>query len=619
MQERARVVEKDDGRKLEGHAMAATSGGAVSPSLERTESKFSPLFFRSGLFRKYALLIGGLVSGALVFAGSLEMYFSYPEQKFALLQLQHEKAAGAAAVIERFSKEILAQMGWLTHAAYLDRGAALEQRRQDFHRILRQVPEITEIAFIDASGLERLAVSRVAIDELDRGTDFSARQSFTTAKSEGFFFGAVYFRDESEPYMSVGLRDQGKTPGVIIAEVNLKLVWNVISQIDLGQGGSAFLVDANGMLIAHRDISLVLRKTDLSSYSQNLLVSTDAGGSDITQLGAITTGLDGRRVLSAFAPIGLLDWLVIVESPLSEAFAPLYASLRRSAVLVILGIAISALAGLLLARRIVGPVKTLQQGAARIGAGELDQRIELHTGDELEQLAEDFNDMSVRLHESYEKVRRVSVLKRYFSPHLADLIVASADSEITASHRREVSVVFCDLRNFTAYSSLAEPHETLRVLEQFYVAVGDRVLEYEATIGYFSGDGLMAFLNDPLPCPDHTEKAVKMAQSMQADLANLLEAWNDRGVNLGFGIGIAAGLATLGHIGTRDQYHYTAIGSVVNLASRLCDIARNGETLVSGPVRNGAGNVAAFEELGERSLKGFGEPVTILRVSGLKS
>ena len=619
MQERVSVVEKEDGRQLKGHAMAASSTGADPPSVERTEGKLGSLFFRSGLFRKYALLIGGLVSGALVFAGSLEMYFSYPEQKSALLQLQREKAAGAAAVIERFSKEILAQMGWLTHAAYLDSDAALQQRRQDFQRILRQVPEITEIAFIDASGFERLSVSRVAIDELDRSTDFSGRQSFKTAKSEGYFFGAVYFRDESEPYMTVGLRDQGKIPGVIIAEVNLKMVWNVISQIDVGQGGSAFLVDSNGMLIAHRDISLVLRKTDLSSYSQNLLVSSDASGSDITQPGAITTGLDGRRVLSAFAPIERLDWLVIVESPLSEAFAPLYASLRRSAVLVVLGIAISALAGLLLARRIVGPVKTLQQGAARIGAGELDQRIELHTGDEMEQLAEDFNDMSVRLRESYEKVRRVSVLKRYFSPHLADLIVDSADSEITSSHRREVTVLFCDLRNFTAYSSLAEPHETLQVLEQFYVAVGDRVLEYEATIGYFSGDGLMAFLNDPLPCPDHSEKAVRMAQFMQADLANLLESWNDRGVNLGFGIGIATGLATLGHIGTRDQYHYTAIGSVVNLASRLCDIARNGETLVSESVRNGAGNIAVFEELGERTLKGFGEPVTITRVSGLKS
>lgn len=613
------MVERDHDRQRDGQPMAASSEGADSPSADRPESKLGSLFFRSGLFRKYALLIGGLVSGALVFAGSLEIYFSYPEQKLALLQLQREKAAGAAVVIERFSREILAQMGWLTHAAFLDSGAAVQQRRQDFQRILRQVPEITEIAFIDASGRERLSVSRVAIDELDRGTDFSGRENFTTTKSEGFYFGAVYFRDESEPYMTVGLRDQGKNPGVIIAEVNLKMVWNVISQIDVGQGGSAFLVDSNGMLIAHRDISLVLRKTDLSSYSQNLLVRTDASRSDIPQLGVITTGLDGIRVLSAFAMIERLDWLVIVESPLSEAFAPLYASLRRSAVLVILGIVISALAGLLLARRIVGPVKTLQQGAARIGAGELDQRIELHTGDELEQLAEDFNDMSVRLHESYEKVRRVSVLKRYFSPHLADLIVASDNSEITSSHRREVTVLFCDLRNFTAYSSLAEPHETLQVLEQFYVAVGDRLLEYEATIGYFSGDGLMAFLNDPLPCPDHSEKAVRMAQSMQADLANLLESWNDRGVNLGFGIGIATGLATLGHIGTRDQYHYTAIGSVVNLASRLCDIARNGETLVSGPVRNGAGNVAVFEELGERTLKGFGEPVTILRVSGLKS
>jgi len=582
------------------------------------ESKFLSFLLSPGLFRKYALLIGALVSGTVVLASSLDIYFSYPEQKTAVLQLHHEKAAGAATVIERFAGEILSQMGWATHSAYLGEEERLQQRRLDFHRLLRQTPAITELAYIDASGLERLSVSRVAIDEEDRGKDYSGRDIFTATLSEGSRFGAVYFRDESEPYISVGLRDQGKNPGVILAEVNLKLARSVISQIDVGLNGRAFLVDSNGLLIAHPDISLVLRKTDMSSYSQDLMARAETGGPGGRQLGAVTTSLDGHSVLSAFAPIELLDWMVFVESPLSKAFAPLYASLVRSAVLVAIGIVISVLFGLVLARRIVGPVKTLQRGAARIGAGELEQRIELRTGDELEQLANDFNDMTDRLRESYDNVRRVSVLKRYFSPHLADLIVSSDDSGLTDSHRREISVVFCDLRNFTEFSALAEPQDTLRVLEEFYVAVGDRLLEYEATIGYFAGDGLMAFLNDPLPCSDHAEKAVSMAQAMQADMVKLLAAWNDRGLNLGFGIGIATGHATLGHIGTRDQYHYTAIGSVVNLASRLCDIAKSGETLVCGPVRDAAVNVAVFEELGERSLKGFAEPVSILRVSYLK-
>jgi class 3 adenylate cyclase len=581
-------------------------------------SKFLSFFLSPGLFRKYALLIGALVSGTVVLASSLDIYFSYPEQKTAVLQLHHEKASGAAKVIERFAGEILTQMGWATHSAYLGEEERLQQRRLDFHRLLRQAPAITELAYVDASGLERLSVSRVAIDEEDRGKDYSGREIFTTALSEGSRFGAVYFRDESEPYITVGLRDQGKIPGVLLAEVNLKLARSVISQIDVGPNGSAFLVDSNGLLIAHPDISLVLRKTDLSAYSRDLMARAEASGPGGMQLGAVTTSLDGSSVLSAFAPIELLDWVVFVESPLSEAFAPLYASLMRSVVLVAIGIVISVLSGLLLARRIVGPVKTLQRGAASIGAGNLEQRIELHTGDELEQLADDFNDMTERLRESYDNVRRVSVLKRYFSPHLADLIVSSDDSGLTDSHRREISVVFCDLRNFTEFSSLAEPQDTLRVLEEFYIAVGDRLLEYEATIGYFAGDGLMAFLNDPLPCSDHAEKAVSMAQAMQADMAKLLATWNDRGLNLGFGMGIATGHATLGHIGTRDQYHYTAIGSVVNLASRLCDIAKSGETLVCGPVRDGAGNVAVFEELGERTLKGFAEPVSILRVSYLK-
>ena len=437
------------------------------------------------------------------------------------------------------------------------------------------------------------------------------------ARAKGKYFSPVYFRRESEPYLSLGLRGQRREKGITIAEVNLKFVWDLISRMDVGRAGSAFVVDSNGLLIAHRDISLVLRKTDLSALPQVVAARKAAasGGADIA--GGIAKGLNGQEVLSSHAAIAPLGWLVFVESPLSEAFAPLYDSLIRTAVLLAVGIVLSIFAGLLLARRIVRPIQALQLGASRIAAGELNHHIDVTTGDELQVLAEGFNDMTEKLRESYDNVERVSALKRYFSPHLAEQIIASKDGKLTESHRREISVVFCDLRNFTEFSSVAEPEEAMRVLEQYYVALGIRLRQFEATIGFFAGDGLMAFFNDPLPCPDHAIRAVRMAKAMQQDMGILIEGWTKRGLNLGFGVGISSGYATLGHIGTEDQFHYTAIGSVVNLSSRLCDQAKTGEILIAEAVYAEAENLVEVEPGGEFTLKGFPKPVTSLRVIAL--
>ena len=158
----------------------------------------------------------------------------------------------------------------------------------------------------------------------------------------------------------------------------------------------------------------------------------------------------------------------------------------------------------------------------------------------------------------------------------------------------------------------------MRILEQYYVTLGVRLREFEATIGHFAGDGLMAFFNDPLPCPDHAERAVRMALAMRNDVQALLEGWHKRGLDLGFGIGIASGFATLGHIGTENQFHYTAIGSVVNLASRLCDEAASGEILISEAVFAEAEALVEVSPDGEHVLKGFPRPVPVLRMTGLR-
>lgn len=588
---------------------------APAENPETAETRAKP---RSRLSRKYAVLIGALVSLVLIAAGSIEMWFSYQETKSALLRIQKEKAAAAAAVIDRFVREIESQMGWTMHAAFLSRDAALQQRRFDFLRLLRQAPEITEIAYLDASGREQILVSRLAIDVLKSGKDFSSTAKFTRARQDGQYYSPVYFRRDSEPYLSVALRGRGREKGVTVAEVNLKFVRDVITDIDVGRTGRAFVVDSNGLLIAHPDMSLVLRKTDLSGAEQIRMAREAGGVAGTGKLGVIATGLGGEAVLSSHAAIRPTGWLVFVESPLSDAFQPLYNSLIRTGILIGAGILLSLIAGLMLARKIVRPIQALQQGAERIGAGALDHQIDIQTGDELETLAEEFNEMTARLRQSYDNVERVSALKRYFSPHLAELIVSSDEDGLTRSHRREISVLFCDLRNFTEFSSTAEPEEAMRVLEQYYVTLGARLREFEATIGHFAGDGLMAFFNDPLPCPNHAEQAVRMAAAMRDDVDELLDDWRKRGLDLGFGIGVATGFATLGHIGTEDQFHYTAIGSVVNLSSRLCDEAKSGEILISEAVYADTEQLIDVSAAGEHQLKGFPKPVAALRLVQLK-
>ncbi|HEV8306431.1 MAG TPA: cache domain-containing protein, partial [Methylomirabilota bacterium] len=361
---------------------------------------------RGRLFRKYVVLFASLVSGALLASGLTEIYFSYQENKAALVALQREKALAAAAKIEQFIKEIERQVGWASQPQIGVR-ATLEQRRFDFLRLLRQVPPVTEISLLDGAGREQLKVSRLAMDVVGSQADFAREPKFLEAKPGRTYFGPVYFRKESEPYITISIAGRGDDAGVTVAEVNLKFIWDVVSQIKVGQAGHAFVVDVRGHLIAHPDISLVLQKTDLSSLAQVQAARSRAGrstGDD--EEATIVRDVSGRQVLTASATIAPLGWLVFVDLPRGEAFAPLYTSIYRTIVLVLLGVALSVLASLFLARRMVTPIRALQAGAARIGAGALDQQIEVRTGDELEALAQQFNSMAAELQGSYANLEQ---------------------------------------------------------------------------------------------------------------------------------------------------------------------------------------------------------------------
>ena len=217
------------------------------------------------------------------------------------------------------------------------------------------------------------------------------------------------------------------------------------------------------------------------------------------------------------------------------------------------------------------------------------------------------------------ELERVGRLRRFLAPQLAQAIVSAGDESILGNHRREIVALFCDLRGFTAFSETSEPEDIMQLLGEYHGALGPLIREHEGTLDRFTGDGMMVFFNDPLPCPDAPERATRLAIAMRDAVAELGMAWRRRGHRLGFGIGMAQGYATLGRIGFEDRFDYTAIGAVINLAARLCSEAADGEVLVSGRLAAAAETVAEVEELGERQLKGMARPVAVACLRALKS
>jgi signal transduction histidine kinase len=437
------------------------------------------------LFRKYLLLILSLVMTVLLASGAISLYFSYQENKAALASLQQVKALGAASRIEQYIDQLAEQLGFASLPMFDE--ADLEARRIEFLRLLRQVPEVTDVAQLDGSGRERVAVSRLGMDSMGSGKDRSSEAAFRNARAGSPWFGPVYFHKDTEPYMTVAIRSEGDKGAVTVADLNLKFIWDVISRISTDDAGKAYVVDSKGLLVADPDIGLVLRKTSLASLPH---VRAAAAAKAPGPQAMVTRDLQGAEVLVSVAPIGPLGWNVFVERPMAEVYAKLNASILRTGLLLLAGLMVSAVAAWVLARNMVRPIRTLAEGARRIGEGELDAQIVVRTGDELEALADQFNRMSAQLRESYGE------LERKVDQRTAELTASLEFQTAAAEILKVLSRMPADLQ--PALQAIAE-RSVLRCradASKIWLQEGDH---FRAVTGYPVKDGAGAGRDDILP------------------------------------------------------------------------------------------------------------------------
>lgn len=376
------------------------------------------------LFLKYLIPFVIVTAVTLVASFAFHSWFSYVEQNRLLGNIQREKAEAAADKIGQFVIEIRHQLGWLTQLPTSAAGA--QDPRIDAIRVMRLNPAISEITILDAEGRERLYVSRRNLDRIGSGRDASTSPAYQQVRDKGAYYGPVYFARETEPHLTLGITAENK--GVILAEVNLRFVWDVVSAIKVGASGNAYAIDEKGRVVAHPDLRQVLRRTDLSALPH---VREAISGEDRSTADEVVSPITGDRVLSASARAPELGWPVFVELPLSEAHATIYQSAARSAILLVVLLVCAVSMAWLLSRRMVVPIRALARSAALIGSGQLDQRIAIKTGDELESLGGQFNRMAEQLQESY------ATLEQRVADRTAELATArdSAMAEHAAAER----------------------------------------------------------------------------------------------------------------------------------------------------------------------------------------
>ncbi len=349
------------------------------------------------LLRKYIASFVAAVGIPLLGYTVVGVWFAADEHHAALVEIQRNNAEAAALRITQFAHDIESQLRWATHLSWNESSA--DQHRIDALRLLRQAPAITDLTLVDGDGRERLFVSRVSMDRLDSRIDRSRDDAVRLALTNGVHYGPVYFRRDTEPYISVALAAPRREAGVVLAEVNLKFTRDVVSQVRVGREGKAYVVDRAGRLIAHPDANLVLRNTDLSPAMRLIDAHPDQ---PLHRL----AGLQGEPVLVAQAQAPPLDWRVLVELPQREADEPWRQALTRSLWITAISLAIALVFATAFSWRMVRPIRLLTAGAARIGSGQFDHRIRIDSTDEIGQLAHESNAMADALERPYADLER---------------------------------------------------------------------------------------------------------------------------------------------------------------------------------------------------------------------
>jgi signal transduction histidine kinase/HAMP domain-containing protein len=399
---------------------------------------------RGRLVRDYFLISVVLIGGGLITSGLVEIYYRYHENRDQLGLLQKEVAAGAAFKIEHFVREIHNILKGATKSRDIAPKGLTSDFRFELEKLLLIAPAVTEAIALNENGVIQVQASRLRTVLPDAKKDLSTSDAFKEAKAGRSYFGKVHFVRGSEPYMTIAVpieRFAGDVIGVLQAEVNLKYIGDVVSSLTIGKAGYAYVVSQSGELIAHPDISLVLQRRNVRELAVFKVAFEAVPGAPVpTALAA--PNIQGKDVLSAFALIPALDWAVIVDRPVEEAYEALYNSMLRTSALFMVGLGMALFASFFLARRVVQPVRILREGVERIGTGDLGYRLNLKTGDEIEVLADEFNRMTEQLHESYANLeQKVEVRTRELTESLEQQTATSEILRVIAGSPTDVQPV----------------------------------------------------------------------------------------------------------------------------------------------------------------------------------
>jgi two-component system, NtrC family, sensor kinase len=482
--------------------------------------------------------------------------------------------------------------------------AGRRQRNEDFHRLLDRDSSLSRMSYVDARGLEQVRTSALDTDRLGHGADLSHSPEFLAARARQRYFSSVHFED-GLPHLTVSVAERAPGRGVVVAEVDLRSIRQVVDRARVGSAGYAYAVDSRGGLVTHPNVNLVLRHTSFAALPQ-----VQASLQGRSEAGATTTGRDrnGRKVLSAFHTIQPLGWRVFVEQPLSEAFAPLKSAIWRTALLLVAFLLLAIATSILLARRLVRPIESIQSAAAKIGSGSLDQQIEIRSNDELGALAAEFNRMAARLRESYAGLeQKVEERTRELAQALRELDVKGRELETASRHKSQfLANMSHELR--TPLNAIIGFTQVLR--QQLYGDVNEKQREYlEDILG--SADHLLALINDVLDLSKVEAGEVELVvapfslrETLERGVVMVRERASHDGVRLSLAANGGADLVS-GDERRISQVIFNLLSNAVKFtpaggAVDVCATQRNGEVLVSvadtGPGIAAADQARIFEE-----------------------